>query len=632
MKPIQAVQFKQTEVTSTKVVLVNQKPDISLSSILAEFATPGMYLGFQVQLLKVSGNQLVEDQWFYTPSIKTVNRHVTIDLFGQQYVGQIVIYNNDPNRPRNFKDKFEAILWAKSIKSITGYSSNYYVSNQDYVSIQDQLKQRSEQIITDHITVQDYLREARKISLVGDVIGSQYFNGSGDIQIPTTITVELGGQSTQHTHTSDDITDQKIQSKPNTIVKRDQNSDIFQHIVHQQLDGNQQTQTKFASPMTLKLGGQVIGQQQFDGSGEVTITTTLAQNYQLANHTHSEYSQVGHTHTEYQPLTHSHSEYSLTNHTHSGYQTTSHTHSEYSLVGHTHSYQPLVHSHSEYSPTGHVHTEYQPLVHDHGNYQQVGHSHIGNDITDQTSEQQADKIVKRDANGSFSAGTISQNLNGNQQTQSKLQTPVEIAIAGQVNGSQQFDGSGSINIVVTGDGGSSGIPNPLLVDEIGIDTSDVYHASLQLNDWLKISDGIQEYIIGTVKNGLYLYDSYDDSYTLYNTLYIGANRPYYNGDLVNDPVDSIQVYIPLYVSSIFAVSDSVLIDNYTLRSDVVSQFNASVSFCNTQSPGFLSQSGPLIVSQKVNWTLQAMLNEVFFSLKRIFFWDVPIKVGCPSDF
>ena len=760
MKPIQAVQFKQTEVTSTKVVLVNQKPDISLSSILAEFATPGMYLGFQVQLLKVSGNQLVEDQWFYTPSIKTVNRHVTIDLFGQQYVGQIVIYNNDPNRPKNFKDKVEAVLWAKSIKSVTGYSSNYYVDNQDYVSIQDRLRQRSEQIITDHVVVQDYLREARKISLVGDVIGSQYFNGSGDIQIPTTITVELGGQSTQHTHTSDDITDQKIQSKPNTIVKRDQNSDIFQHIVHQQLDGNQQTQTKFASPMTLKLGGQVIGQQQFDGSGEVTITTTLAQNYQLANHTHSEYSQVGHTHSEYQPLTHSHSEYSLTNHTHSGYQTTSHTHSEYSLVGHTHSYQPLVHSHSEYSPTGHVHTEYQPiehthdqyqltththagfqplvhshaeyaltghvhtnyqqidhthteyqsvdhthseyqpqshlhnqyqltehdhpqyqiaqnlqtqyqplvhthsqysltghvhteyqavdhehanyqplvhshpeyqltdhmhpyqplvhthseysqtghihteyqqvdhthseystighthseyqpLVHDHSNYQQAGHSHIGNDITDQTSEQQADKIVKRDANGDFSAGTISQNLNGNQQTQSKLKTPVEIAIAGQVNGSQQFDGSGSIIITVTGNSGSSGgenggtfeMPTSILVDEIGIDTFDVYHASLELMDWLKISDGIQEYIIGTVKDGLYLYNPDQDDSILSDMLYIGTNKQF----------NTVQLDIPLYVSRMFSVSDSILIDSQLLRADVPSQFSMPAAFCNTQS-------------------------------------------------
>jgi len=34
------------------------------------------------------------------------------------------------------------------------------------------------------------------------------------------------------------------------------------------------------------------------------------------------------------------------------------------------------------------------------------------------------------------------------------------------------------------------MPTSILVDEIGIDTFDVYHASLELMDWLKISDGI----------------------------------------------------------------------------------------------------------------------------------------------
>ena len=41
------------------------------------------------------------------------------------------------------------------------------------------------------------------------------------------------------------------------------------------------------------------------------------------------------------------------------------------------------------------------------------HTHVSSDITDATEQNTADTIVKRDANGNFSAGTITANLVGN---------------------------------------------------------------------------------------------------------------------------------------------------------------------------------------------------------------------------
>ena len=117
------------------------------------------------------------------------------------------------------------------------------------------------------------------------------------------------------------------------------------------------------------------------------------------------------------------------------------------------------------------------------------------------------------------------------------------------------------------------MPTSILVDEIGIDTFDVYHASLELMDWLKISDGIQEYIIGTVKDGLYLYNPNQDDSILSDMLYIGTNKQF----------NTVQLDIPLYVSRMFSVSDSILIDSQLLRADVPSQFSMPAAFCDTQS-------------------------------------------------
>ena len=67
----------------------------------------------------------------------------------------------------------------------------------------------------------------------------------------------------------------------------------------------------------------------------------------------------------------------------------------------------------------------------------TNHTHTSNQITDATNANTANMIVKRDANGNFSAGTITASLSGNASTATKLAT------ARQINGTN-FDGTGNI--------------------------------------------------------------------------------------------------------------------------------------------------------------------------------------------
>ncbi|BCD61755.1 phage tail fiber protein [Nitratiruptor phage NrS-5] len=66
-----------------------------------------------------------------------------------------------------------------------------------------------------------------------------------------------------------------------------------------------------------------------------------------------------------------------------------------------------------------------------------------------SSANSANTIVQRDANGNFSAGTITASLNGNASTATKLKTTRTIALSGDVSGSASFDGSGNVTISTT---------------------------------------------------------------------------------------------------------------------------------------------------------------------------------------
>lgn len=70
-----------------------------------------------------------------------------------------------------------------------------------------------------------------------------------------------------------------------------------------------------------------------------------------------------------------------------------------------------------------------------------------------TSANEADKVVKRDANGDFAAGVVTADLvgdvTGNADTATILETARTISLAGNVTGSTSFDGSGNVTITAT---------------------------------------------------------------------------------------------------------------------------------------------------------------------------------------
>lgn len=66
-----------------------------------------------------------------------------------------------------------------------------------------------------------------------------------------------------------------------------------------------------------------------------------------------------------------------------------------------------------------------------------------------TSTNTNNEIVKRDASGNFIANIITAALSGNASTATKLQTPRNISLTGDVTGTISFDGSANVNINTT---------------------------------------------------------------------------------------------------------------------------------------------------------------------------------------
>lgn len=70
-------------------------------------------------------------------------------------------------------------------------------------------------------------------------------------------------------------------------------------------------------------------------------------------------------------------------------------------------------------------------------------------VTAATNLNTVNTIVKRDASGNFSAGTITASLSGNASTATKLQTSRTLSLTGDATGSVGFDGSSNASITVT---------------------------------------------------------------------------------------------------------------------------------------------------------------------------------------
>jgi len=85
---------------------------------------------------------------------------------------------------------------------------------------------------------------------------------------------------------------------------------------------------------------------------------------------------------------------------------------------------------------------------------------VANSATTATSQNVADSIVARDANGDFVANIIIGVLNGEAATATKLTTARTIELTGDVAGYVSFDGSSNVQIVTS----LTGIPLTTVVD------------------------------------------------------------------------------------------------------------------------------------------------------------------------
>lgn len=100
----------------------------------------------------------------------------------------------------------------------------------------------------------------------------------------------------------------------------------------------------------------------------------------------------------------------------------------------------------------------------------IGGKYYTDTVDGATNNNTANKIVKRDASGNFSAGIITANLYGQANTATQLATTRFINLSGDATGTAAFDGTGNADISVT----VSGITDV----QLGSDTTGDYVANL----------------------------------------------------------------------------------------------------------------------------------------------------------
>ena len=104
----------------------------------------------------------------------------------------------------------------------------------------------------DYHPAADKLTTARTIKISGGGTGEAKFDGSANLEIALTV------DPTKHSHEISQITQLE------TVLSKKLG-----------VDGNAVSATKFKTPMTLRLGGEVTGNGNISGDTEVTIQTTL---------------------------------------------------------------------------------------------------------------------------------------------------------------------------------------------------------------------------------------------------------------------------------------------------------------------------------------------------------------------
>jgi hypothetical protein len=145
------------------------------------------------------------------------------------------------------------------------------------------------------------LETGRTITLAGDVAGSVSFNGGSDVTITTTVqansvalgtdttgnyaaTVAVAGNGLTLSGTAGEGTAYTVNSNAtaaataSTLVFRDAASNFSANTITAALAGNATTATTLQTGRTITLAGDVAGSVSFNGSANVSITTTIQAN------------------------------------------------------------------------------------------------------------------------------------------------------------------------------------------------------------------------------------------------------------------------------------------------------------------------------------------------------------------
>lgn len=196
------------------------------------------------------------------------------------------------------------------------------------------------------------------------------------------------------------------------------------------------------------------------------------------------------------------------------------------------------------------------------------HNHISANISDATNANTANMIVKRDASGNFSAGTITSSLSGNASTASKLQTARSIGLTGDVSGSGNFDGTSNLSITanLSNTGITAGTYKSVTVDAKG-----------------RITSGSNP----NTRDGFGLTDIYTktevDNKTSLNRVDITGQTLDINNLNLSTGSPNIQLYICKTVGGSANISNIPISNtNFILNVELI-RYNGSSDYCTRQS-------------------------------------------------
>ena len=250
--------------------------------------------------------------------------------------------------------------------------------------------------ITGNAPTADKWSTARTVSLQGDVTGSTSIDGSND----TTITTTIPNKDSANT--------------PNTLVVRNSSGDFSAGTITATLNGNATSADKWSTARTFTISGDITGSTSIDGSGDVSLTATIA-NKDSANTPNTLVQRDANGNFSAGTITATLNG----NATSADKWSTART---FTISG---------------DITGSTSIDGS------------GDISLTATITNKDSANTPNTLVQRDANGNFSAGTITASLNGNATSADKWSTARTITLNGDVNGSATLDGSQDITISTT---------------------------------------------------------------------------------------------------------------------------------------------------------------------------------------